>query len=230
MRRGVRRGVRFGRAATVGAGRSIARLDRELLAVLDDGFRAAAARAGAWLACKAGCDACCHGPFPITRLDERRLQRGWADLRAGADGRAEAIRRRAREAVSMLREGFPGQFDTGRLMDDERALDRFFERHGAMACPALDPETGRCELYAARPVACRTYGPPLSFGGEATAPCHLCFQGADAETVRRCGLTPDPQGLEQAILARMGVAAGEEWETLIAFALARDIAASPGYL
>jgi hypothetical protein len=36
--------------------------------------------------------------------------------------------------------------------------------------------------------------------------------------------------LEQAILARMGVAAGEEWETLIAFALARDIVGSPDYL
>jgi hypothetical protein len=36
--------------------------------------------------------------------------------------------------------------------------------------------------------------------------------------------------LEQAILARMGVAAGEEWETLIAFALARDTAPSPDYL
>lgn len=223
MRRGIRRGVRFGRTAKIAAGQSIARLDRELLTVLDDGFRGAAARAGAWLACGAGCSECCHGPFPITRLDAQRLQRGWGDLRARADGRAEAIRRRAREAVSTLKEGFPGQFDTGRLTDDERALDLFFKRHGAMPCPALDPTTGCCGLYEARPVACRTYGPPISFGGDATPPCRLCFRGADADIVRRCGFTPDPEGLEQAILARMGVAAGEEWETLIAFALARDV-------
>jgi Fe-S-cluster containining protein len=213
-----------------GAGQSIARLDRELLAVLDDGFRNAAARAGAWMACGPGCSKCCHCPFPITRLDVRRLRGGWDDLREREVGRAEAIRRRASKAVAVLKEGFPGQFDTGLLTDDEHALDRFIMQHGAMECPALDPISGCCELYEARPVACRTYGPPIRFGGEAAAPCRLCFQGAAPEMVRRCTLTPDPGGLEQAILARMGVAAGEEWETLIAFALARDTAPSPDYL
>jgi Fe-S-cluster containining protein len=216
--------------AETGAAQSIAQLDRQLLAVLDDRFRNAAARAGAWMACGPGCSECCHGPFPITRLDVERLRRGWVDLRAREGGRADAIRRRASEAVAVLKDGFPGRFDTGRLVDDEQALDRFFERHGAMPCPALDPVSGRCELYEARPIACRTYGPPISFGGEAAAPCRICFQGAGAEIVRRCRLTPDPEGLERAILARMGVAAGEEWETLIACALARDTGPSPGYL
>lgn len=204
----------------MGAGRSVAQLDRELRAELDDGFRKAAAQAGTWLACGPGCSECCHGPFPITRLDVRRLRLGWIDLRARDRARAEAIRRRTSEAVAALRQGFPGQCETGRLTGDEPALDRFFERHATMPCPALDPASGCCDLYEARPVACRTYGPPISFGGEASLPCRLCFQGAGAEIVHRCTLAPDRRGLEQTILAGLGVAAGEEWETLIAFALA----------
>jgi Fe-S-cluster containining protein len=216
--------------AQIGSGRSVARLDRELLTELDDGFRKAAAQAGTWMACGPGCSECCHGPFPITRLDVWRLRLGWVDLRGRERGHAEAIRRRASEAVAALKDGFPGQFETGRLTHDEPALDRFFERHASMPCPALDPASRRCDLYAARPVACRTYGPPISFGGEASLPCRLCFQGAAAEIVRRCTLAPDPRGLEQTILARLGVAAGEEWETLIAFALARGAALSSDYL
>jgi hypothetical protein len=34
-------------------------------------------------------------------------------------------------------------------------------------------------------------------------------------------MEPDREGREEAILAGLGVAAGEEWETLIPFALAR---------
>ncbi len=34
-------------------------------------------------------------------------------------------------------------------------LDPYFERHAALPCPVLDPDSLRCELYACRPVACR---------------------------------------------------------------------------
>ena len=34
-------------------------------------------------------------------------------------------------------------------------------------------------------------------------------------------MEPDREGLEEEVLAGMGVVAGEEWETLIPFALAR---------
>ena len=30
-------------------------------------------------------------------------------------------------------------------------------------CPALDPETGGCDLYAARPITCRTFGLTLRY-------------------------------------------------------------------
>jgi Fe-S-cluster containining protein len=199
-------------------------MELDLLAGLEAGFREVEKKAGAWLKCGPGCCECCLGPFPITRLDVRRLQKGWHDLRARDARRAGEIHRRAIRAVATLEDGFPGDFATGRPVEDERALDRFFARHASLPCPALDPDTERCDLYEARPVACRTYGPPIAFGATFALPCRLCFRGAGADTLRRCRLEPDPEGREEAILARMGIAAGEEWETLIAFALAAPAA------
>jgi Fe-S-cluster containining protein len=191
----------------------LARADAGLLRVLDRDFRAAADAAGSHLLCRPGCRECCIGPFPVTRLDVWRLRRGIAE--AGSVGVAE----RAAEAARILTPGFPGAAATGRLVVDEERLDEFFERHRALPCPALSPATGRCELYDWRPVSCRSYGPPARFGKEKSPPCPLCFREADEEAIERCRMAPDREGLEKKILAAMGVAAGEEWETLIAFAL-----------
>jgi len=198
---------------------SVEQLDDELLQTLERDFREVAERAGKWLVCEPGCSECCHGPFPVTRLDVERLRRGLAALGEQDPQRAEVIKTRARQAVEQLREGFPGDGASGRLNQDERALDAYIGRHGSLGCPVLDPRTGHCELYDARPVSCRSYGPPLRFDDVDSTPCRLCFRGADRQTVERCRLAPDPRGLEQQILTRMGVAAGEEWETLIAFAV-----------
>lgn len=45
-------------------------------------------------------------------------------------------------------------------------------------CPALNPETGACELYAFRPVTCRMFGPAVRFSGGDIAVCELCYNGA----------------------------------------------------
>lgn len=196
--------------------------DAELLRVLDDSFDEVRRRAGAWLACGPGCSECCIGPFPITRLDVRRLRRGLSDLSHHDPERAGRILDRSLRAVRTLADGYPGDRAGGRLSGDVDALDLFFERHGSLPCPVLDPATGRCELYAARPVSCRTYGPPLRFVGEDALPCPLCFKEAPAVIVERCRFEPDPRGLEDATLSKMGVSAGEDWETLIPFALLPD--------
>ncbi len=189
------------------------RADARLLRVLDRDFEAAAAAAGPLLLCRPGCRECCHGPFPITRLDLWRLRRGMAAANV------DDVSRRAAAAAKLLTPGFPGDPATGRLLADEGRLDEFFELHRALPCPALDPATGRCELYQWRPVSCRTYGPPARFGKEESPPCPLCFRGASRETIESCRMEPDRDGLEEGILAAMGVSAGEDRETLIAFAL-----------
>ena len=45
-------------------------------------------------------------------------------------------------------------------------------------CPALDPETGTCDLYASRPITCRCFGPPVRCDSGALGICELCFDGA----------------------------------------------------
>jgi Fe-S-cluster containining protein len=220
MRRGIHRGwhatPRYGRREA----QDLAHRERELLDVLDAEFSRAARRAGPRLACHPGCSDCCFGPFPVTRLDVRRLREGLGQLEARDPSRAASVRRRAREAVKALTAGYPGDRRSGRLRADASTLDRFFERHDGLPCPALDPSAGHCELYDQRPVGCRTYGPPLRFGDRNSPPCRLCLVGASSAEVEACRYEPDPDNIEGEILQAMGVAGDDEWETLIAFALA----------
>jgi len=206
-----------------GEGLFLEQADIRLLVALDREFAESARKAGPLLACGPGCSDCCIGPFPITRLDVWRLQRGMERLGEEAPELAMAVALRARRSAETLANGYPGDPVTGLLNAGEELLDRYFERHGDLACPALDPSSGRCDLHDWRPVSCRTYGPPVRFGPEEVAPpCRLCFQGATAGVVERCRMEPDRQGLEETILAGLGVREGEDWETLIAFALARE--------
>ena len=195
--------------------------DSRLLQVVDgtlaEAARLAATPGGSWLACRPGCTECCHGPFPINRLDALRLRRGLAELAEQDPERAQAVTERAGSQIPLLRDGFPGDPRTGVLSEEADLADDFFARHGGLPCPVLDPQTGRCELYAHRPLTCRTFGPPVRIGETVLPPCRLCVQGASEETVEACRVEPDPHGLEDRLLARLG---GEE--TLIAFALATE--------
>lgn len=197
--------------------------DATLLRRVDTALAAGVRRAGDRLACRLGCTECCIGPFPITQLDARRLADGLRELHDREPRRAAAIRRRARVALRALRHGFPGDSRSGRLNEDEAARERFLERHAAQPCPVLDPKTGACELYAARPLTCRSYGPPLRVGREDQPPCRLCFVGAGDREIERCRVALDPGGLEDRLLQRLwreGEPAASE--TLIACALAGD--------
>jgi Fe-S-cluster containining protein len=171
--------------------------DRDLLqkvdAALADGIR----KSGVWLACRPGCNECCMGPFAITELDARRLRLGLAELEARDPTRAARIRERARLAVALPSEDEP--------------------------CPVLDPETGLCELYAARPITCRTFGPPVRCGSDAVGVCELCFQGASESEVAACEVEVDPDGLESALLQELETAIGASGETLVAVALASPL-------
>ncbi|HTQ78852.1 MAG TPA: YkgJ family cysteine cluster protein [Thermoanaerobaculia bacterium] len=178
-----------------------------------------AARAGAFLACRPGCTECCHGPFPINRLDARRLGEGLHQLAESAPERASSVVTRARAQLATLEEGFPGDPRSGELGEDEDLAEAYFARHGALPCPALDPETGRCDLYAFRPLSCRTFGLPIRLGETDLPPCRLCFIGATCQEIEACRVEPDPNGLEDRLLDGLGGLG--EGETLIAFVLAR---------
>ena len=88
-------------------------------------------------------------------------------------------------------------------------------------CPALDPETGTCDLYAHRPMTCREFGPPVRIeagGANAFSVCELCFQGATPEEVAACEMVPDPDGLEAELIEELEQH-GHRGQTIVAFAL-----------
>jgi Fe-S-cluster containining protein len=201
------------------ARRSLLRADKDLVEEVDAVLAKGARRAGDNLACHAGCSECCHGPFPINRLDSWRLREGLEALRASDPARAEAIVERARRQAAIYHAGFPGDPDAGRLGGDEGVEDLFFERHAGVPCPVLDPATQTCDLYAHRPISCRTYGPPVTFGGEKLPPCRLCFTTATPATIEESRVNPDPMELERAILSRLRRDGGDDRETIIAYAV-----------
>ena len=81
-------------------------------------------------------------------------------------------------------------------------------------CPALDPKTGACDLYAARPITCRTFGPPVRFGSDSVGVCELCYEGASDAEIAACEVEIEPGDLEAKLLD------GLHGETIVAFCLA----------
>ncbi len=150
-----------------------------LVQIIDASQASAAARAGAWLVCHAGCSPCCHGVFEISGLDAARLRDG---LAAAPEDVRQRVLARVASAQQKLGPFYPGDLATGILSEDEEAVELFEEWAHADACPVLDPDTQTCELYAHRPVLCRTFGPPIRNDHEdaeaGLAICELCFHGA----------------------------------------------------
>ncbi|MEJ5370019.1 MAG: YkgJ family cysteine cluster protein [Bryobacteraceae bacterium] len=195
--------------------------DRMLVRIVDQAMQEAERRSGEWLACRPGCTQCCLGTFPITQLDALRLRDGLKQLRETDPQRAERVLARAREAAERYRGRFPGDAETGVFTGSEEEQEAFHDSTGDDPCPALDPATGLCDLYAWRPITCRTFGPAVRAGGEALGHCELCYEGATAEQIEACVVDFDPDGVEALALEELERASGERGRTLVAFALER---------
>ncbi len=194
--------------------------DRALIQIVDSALAEAARRSGEWLVCRPGCTQCCIGVFPINQLDALRLRRGLADLEKRAPQRADRVRERARESVARLSPDFPGDPVSGVLDEGDDAAERFSDFANDEPCPALDPETGNCELYESRPMTCRVFGPPVR-SEDGLGVCELCYQGASDGEIAACEMKPDPDDLESALLKKVEESTGVRGDTIIAFCLAR---------
>ncbi len=154
--------------------------DGELVQIIDDAVAEAVRRAGELVTCRAGCSHCCVGPFAVTERDLQRLREGILQLGETDRARLDA---RCAEARAAMREGFPGDWASGRV-ESQEAADAFDLRHPWLPCPVLEVETGACSLHAWRPVACRLHGPALRVNGFDLQPCRLNYTGADANSYR----------------------------------------------
>jgi Fe-S-cluster containining protein len=192
--------------------------DVELIQIVDASLAAAAHRAGDMLACRIGCTQCCYGSFTINALDAARLRAGMNELRTSDPEIAREIERRAQAWLAEYGPDFPGDRQKGVLGTSPEDRARFENFANDAACPALDPTTGRCDVYAWRPMTCRVFGPPVRSvrddGTEGLGHCELCFVGATSEQVAACEM-PVPSELESEILNELGSSA----ETVVAYAL-----------
>jgi Fe-S-cluster containining protein len=190
--------------------------DKKLVQIVDAALAEAARKSGPWLVCRPGCTQCCVGPFSISPLDAARLQEGLQELARTDPPRAARVRERTRESVARLTPDFPGDPATGLLFDDVDSEAAFAEFADDEVCPALDPQSGTCDLYKWRPMTCRTFGPPVRSGAEqGLAVCELCYHGASDEEIAACEMVPDPDGLEDKLLSQMA----EKGNTIVAFCL-----------
>ena len=192
--------------------------DRRLLALVDAALDRARTEAGAHLVCQSGCTPCCFGPFAITQLDARRLREGLRALAETEPERADAVRQRAASAVARQAPAF-GAGHAG-IFATEAEEERFYESFASDPCPALDPDSGACTVYASRPVACRTYGPPVRIGGDDLPPCPLCFKGAPSVEIEAARQTIEVAHVEAPLTERVEQESGRRGMTTIAFAIA----------
>jgi Fe-S-cluster containining protein len=194
--------------------------DEQLVQIVDAAFADAARRSGEWLLCRPGCKQCCHGVFAIHQLDVVRLQNGMRELEERDPERAGRVKERAHEAVVKFAKEFPGDPRTGILDEGDEAELKFEEFANDEPCPVLDPTTGTCDLYAARPMTCRVFGPPVrSEGGLGV--CELCYHGATTEEIAACEMVPDPDDLESRVLQDVESSTGQSGRTIVAYAITR---------
>jgi Fe-S-cluster containining protein len=194
--------------------------DAELLQIVDAATAAAAQRSGDWLACRPGCTQCCVGVFAISQLDAERLRHGLTELAAVDLTRAQQVRARVRESLQRIAGDFPGDPVTGVLAEEDDGFEeRFADFANEEVCPVLDPKTGLCDLYAARPMTCRTFGPPVE-SEQGLAVCELCFVGAPEVEVAQCSVRLEQAATLEETLTREAEARTQQTgATLVAFAL-----------
>jgi Fe-S-cluster containining protein len=206
--------------------------DSDLLQIVDAALASATARSGEHLVCRLGCTQCCIGVFPIAQQDAARLRDG-LDLLTQADPqKSQRIQQRVAASLARLDPWFPGDLVTGILSDDDESTTLFEEFANDEPCPVLDPATGACDLYAHRPILCRTFGPPIRTEDGNLAACELCYTHATTAEIAACALDPEIPAIEEASnqafnaahnLYGAGVPSERSsslgWETLVAYAL-----------
>lgn len=196
--------------------------DETLLRIVDQALADTAVRSGEWLVCKPGCSQCCHGAFAINLLDAVRLKQGLVELRQHDPEKAQRVEERSAAYVTETRGHFPGDPETGVLGQDDDAQSAFENFENERACPVLDPESQTCDLYEARPMTCRIFGPPVR-NPEGLGVCELCYQGASGEQIGGCEMVPDPEDLEGRLLAEIEAKEGcnekGTFNTIVGYAL-----------
>lgn len=191
--------------------------DERLIQMVDAALADATRRAGAHLACCPGCTQCCYGAFAINPLDALRLRTAIAEMVVDQPAQAAAIAERADRYLAEFGPSFPGNPQTGILGTSDEDQEAFEDFANQAPCPALNLESGLCEMYDARPMTCRVFGPPVRMNSvsgveaqansepdedEGLAVCELCFTEASPEEIAEAEMVV-PYAEEQRLLDQL---------------------------
>lgn len=214
--------VRFNLTAANPAYFAILDQDVVLMQEVDAAFADSAKRSGRHLVCKPGCTQCCHGAFAINALDASRLRLEMLRLAEEEPGLAAEIRARASRYLAEFAGDFPGDATTGLLGESESEQAEFEDFANDAPCPALNPKSGLCDVYRARPMTCRVFGPPIRSAedeGEGLAVCELCFTEASAEEIVAAEMQVPVLEEERLLDALKGQGLSIRQETIVAYCL-----------
>jgi len=197
-------------------------LTLNLVQIVDSALVSATERSGHHLVCHPGCTQCCHGVFPISQQDAARLREGLHILEQQDSQRAARIRARGDDSLSRIAPLFPGDPANG-ILNEEYGDSSLFADENSIGdsepCPVLDPATGTCDLYAHRPIVCRTFGPPMRTAEGDLATCELCYITATTEEIAACELDASIPAQESASNDAFNATHNTSGETIVAFAL-----------
>jgi Fe-S-cluster containining protein len=231
----------FSRSESSANSSLVARLlqqDARLIQITDLSLADTTLRAGEHLVCRPGCTQCCHGAFAINALDAMRLRSAMAAMAESQPAQAAAIAERASRYLADFGADFPGDRASGILgtsPDEELAFEDFANE---APCPALNPESGLCDVYTARPMTCRVFGPPVRMNtapmgddqkntnadqADGFAVCELCFTHATPEEIAAAEMNV-PHAEEQCLLDQMQ--SGMD-NTIVAYCLTLPHGAEP---
>lgn len=136
----------------------VAQRYREALERLDHWFAETAKRHPGVIPCKAGCSACCHGPFDISAADTLLLKEGIAGL---SPAEQEKVRVRGSALLAEIKKQAPEWQPPYDIADlGEERFDGIVESLAEAPCPMLD-QRGACLVYESRPLVCRLIGLPM---------------------------------------------------------------------
>jgi Fe-S-cluster containining protein len=130
----------------------------ELLSEVDAWFARCSLAAGASIACKRGCSACCRGLFDITLLDAALLKDGFDAL---SPTQKQQILKKGNSSLEAIRKVWP-DFGHPYLLNSypEEQWDLVMPDEDETPCPLLG-EDGQCLVYDSRPMTCRLNGIPM---------------------------------------------------------------------
>ncbi len=109
--------------------------------------------------CRAGCSACCHGPFDISALDSALVLAATRALPREDLADVLAVAQDQVEEMADLEPHWVAPWDIAALGEDR--FDALCDAMGDEPCPLLDRE-GRCRIYEDRPLVCRVMGLPMA--------------------------------------------------------------------